>query len=150
MAALVQAPAELTTKPLCRLGEGVGKVVYASEHWVVKRDRSTSEVIALIAVWKVLRRVAHLLPWVERYLQRPSRLIRLLRILLQTVVRALPRTVWFFTHARQMGRTYLRRDAHGARLAETYLRASALVPARIEFPPTRLEVKAVARVAHGL
>ena len=34
---LPRAPAELTSGRLRRLGEGVGKVVYCSEHWVVKR-----------------------------------------------------------------------------------------------------------------
>ena len=44
---LPHPPEELTHGRLQRLGEGVGKVVYASEHWVVKRERSPGEVVAL-------------------------------------------------------------------------------------------------------
>jgi hypothetical protein len=84
---LSHAPGELTGGRLRRLAEGVGKVVYASEHWVVKRERPASEVIALIAVWKLLRGLAHILPahLGERLLRRPSKLIRPLRLLVQAV-----------------------------------------------------------------
>ena len=34
---LLHAPADLTSGRVRRLGEGINKVVYASEHWVVKR-----------------------------------------------------------------------------------------------------------------
>ena len=47
---LAQAPAELTQGRLKRLGEGIGKVVSASEHWVGKRERTPSEVVALIVL----------------------------------------------------------------------------------------------------
>ncbi|HSW51360.1 MAG TPA: hypothetical protein VLH09_14340 [Bryobacteraceae bacterium] len=59
---LAQAPAELTSGRLRRLGEGVGKVVYCSDHWVVKRERRPSDIIALIAIWKALQLVARILP----------------------------------------------------------------------------------------
>ena len=57
--AIAHAPEELTRDRLKRLGEGIGKVVYASEHWVVRRERSPREVVALIILWKVLRKRAH-------------------------------------------------------------------------------------------
>src|SRR5438067_1972020 len=59
---LPHAPPELTRGRLRRLGEGIGKVVYASEHWVVKRERSPSEILALIAIWRALRKLEHVLP----------------------------------------------------------------------------------------
>src|SRR6185436_6359282 len=45
---LPEPPEELIGTFLRRLGEGVGKVVYASPHWVVKRERSPSEVVAIV------------------------------------------------------------------------------------------------------
>jgi hypothetical protein len=79
---LTHAPDELTRARLHRLGESVGKVVYASEHCVVKRERSPSEVVVLIVVWKGLRTLSHWLPrrWSERLLERPSREIGFLRV----------------------------------------------------------------------
>src|SRR5688572_17660085 len=59
---LPSPPEELTRTRLLRLGEGIGKVVYASEHWVVKRERSPSAIIALIVIWKFLRRAERHLP----------------------------------------------------------------------------------------
>ena len=53
---LLHAPPELTAGRLKRLGEGIGKVVYASEHWVIKRPRTPSEIVALILLWKILPR----------------------------------------------------------------------------------------------
>ena len=61
--AVPHAPEELTRDRLTRLGEGIGKVVYASEHWVVKRERTPGEVVALILIWKILRQWAHMLPF---------------------------------------------------------------------------------------
>src|SRR5690348_6459218 len=57
---LARPPAELTHTRLRRIGEGIGKVVYASDHWVVKRERSTHEIIALIIIWKMLSKLAHI------------------------------------------------------------------------------------------
>ena len=59
---LARAPEELTRGPLLRLGEGIGKVVYASPHWVVKRERHPSEIMALIFMWRVVRRLQRFLP----------------------------------------------------------------------------------------
>ena len=49
---LPHAPEELTRGRLRRIGEGIGKVVYASEQWVVKRERSPFEIVALIVLWR--------------------------------------------------------------------------------------------------
>src|SRR5436305_4222246 len=98
---LARAPEELTQGRLHRLGEGIGKVVYASEHWVVKRERSAKEIIALILVWKLLRKVAG-----QRLLQRPSRLIRLLRAMMQGIMTVVPKSLWFSTHVFEMWKVY--------------------------------------------
>src|SRR6185503_1914493 len=94
------APGELTRGRLRRLGEGIGKVVYASEHWVVKRERSPSEIVALIVLWKALRKVEHVLPGRigRRLLERPSTQLRLLRVMVQGSMRVIPKSVWFTTH----------------------------------------------------
>ena len=138
---LARAPAELTRGPLSRLGEGIGKVVYASEHWVVKRNRTPSEMMALILVWKLVRRLERRLPrsWGRRLLERPSRQLRLLRLAAQGLVLAVPRSVWFSTHAGEVWWIYLRRDRGGERLAEKRLAGTGLMPARITFPPTRVQ-----------
>src|SRR3954452_2937180 len=72
--ALNHAPEELTHDRLQRLGEGIGKVVYGSKHWVVKRERPPGEVVALIILWKLLRRWAHALPfrWGDHLMKKPS------------------------------------------------------------------------------
>src|SRR3954470_2028999 len=81
-------PEELTKMRLRRLAEGVGKVVYASEHWVVKRERSPSEVVAIIVLWHGLRKLKRVLPhgWVDHLLRGPSREIRFLRVLVQSAM----------------------------------------------------------------
>jgi hypothetical protein len=139
---LPHAPDELTGQRLRRLGEGLGKVVYASEHWVVRRERSASEVLSLILIWKMIRRVEHLLPYGlgQRLLAKPSRQIRLLRVAVQPLVLAVPRSVWFMTHAGEMWRLYRSRDVRGETLARRYLGGTPLVPRRIEFPPVRVKV----------
>ena len=139
---LPDAPEELVCTRLERLGEGVGRVVYASQHWVVKRERSTSAILALILIWKVLRRVARFLParLRDRLMGRPSRLIRLARVLMQPFVLAIPRSVWLMTHAGKVWRVHRTRDRRGERLARNYLDGTTLIPARIVFPPTRVRV----------
>src|SRR5579884_3839760 len=132
---LSRAPEELTRQPLRRLGEGIGKVVYASDHWVVKRERSSREIIALILVWKLLRRVAG-----KRLLQRPSRWIRLLRVCAQGVMLVVPRSLWFTAHVFGMWKVYRSRDRRGARLATEHLEGTGLAPERITFPPARVAV----------
>lgn len=139
---LPDAPEELLCSRLDRLGEGLGKVVYASQHWVVKRERSASAIIALILIWKVLRKVAHILPrrLGDRMLRRPSRMIRLARVLIQPFVLAVPKSIWLMTHAGELWRVHRTRDRRGARLARTRLAGTSLVPERVEFPPTRVRV----------
>src|SRR6266404_73587 len=139
---LPHAPEELTRGNLRRLGEGIGKVVYASEHWVVKRERSPSEILALIALWKVLRKLEAVLPAKigERFVQRPAGQIRFLRILMQGLVAVVPRSIWFATHIGEVWSLYRARDARGEHLAQTHLAGTPLVPERVTFPPTRVKV----------
>lgn len=120
---LPQAPDELTGQRLHRLGEGIGKVVYASDHWVVRRQRSASEILALIVIWKMLRRMEHLLPGRlgQRLLEKPSHQIRLLRVVIQPFVLAVPRSLWYMTHAGEMWKLYRSRDRRGERLARQRL-----------------------------
>ncbi|HEU0121509.1 MAG TPA: hypothetical protein VFQ91_13345 [Bryobacteraceae bacterium] len=128
---LRQAPVELTEGPLRRLGEGIGKVVYASAHWVVKRPRTPSEVVALILLWK----------WLPRpFLRRPSRRLRLLRISVEAVMKVVPRSVWLSTHVKDVWRLYFTRDRRGERLARTLLDGTSFVPEVIAFPPVRVEI----------
>ena len=128
---LLHAPAELTAGRLRRLGEGIGKVVYASERWVVKRPRSPSEVVALILIWKLIPR---------RFLQRPSRLLRLLRVCVQAVMGVVPSSVWLSAHVKDVWRIYRSRDRRGERLAQTHLAGTPLVPEVITFPPIRVDI----------
>jgi hypothetical protein len=141
---LPHAPAELTSGRLRRLGEGVGKVVYASDHWVVKRDRSESEIKALILVWKALRRMQRLLPPQigKRVVERPAKQIRLLRLFAQAVVLVVPRSVWFMTHIGDVWTVHKSRDSRGEMLAGEHLGGTALIPERVTFPPVRVRVGA--------
>src|SRR3954451_5439663 len=99
---LAAAPGELTEGKLRRIGEGIGRVVYASTHWVVKRERSPREVVALILLWRLLRRAEGILPGPLRrkLLHGPSRQIRLLRLLFEGIMLVVPRGVWFTSHIR--------------------------------------------------
>ncbi|HEY3444273.1 MAG TPA: hypothetical protein VGK29_26210 [Paludibaculum sp.] len=135
----LHAPAELTTCRLHRLGEGIGKVVYASEHWVVKRERHPSEILALIVIWKALRRLECLLP--GHMAARPAGQIHCLRVLVQALVRVVPRGLWMMTHAGEVWTTYRARDQHGEELTREYLAGTPVVPLTIRFPPTRVEVE---------
>lgn len=139
---LAHAPAELTAGPLRRLGEGIGKVVYASEHWVVKRDRSPSEILALVAVWKSIRRIEQYLPGRvgRRLLAKPSRQIHVLRVVFQAGMRVLPRGVWYGTHIGEVWHLYRERSARGEALARKHLEGTAILPETVEFPPTRVQV----------
>lgn len=139
---LSRAPEELTRTPLRRLGEGIGKVVYASEHWVVKRERSASAIIALIVMWKFLRRMERYLPtrFTRRVLERPSRQIRFLRVLMQGVIAIVPRGFWFMTHIGEVWSMYSWRDVHGENLAKEHLTGTSLIPEKVTFPPTRVRV----------
>jgi len=139
---LPHAPAELTQGRLKRLGEGIGKVVYASDHWVVKRERTPSEVVALIGIWRILRSLERILPFGlgRDLLERPSRQLRLLRVMAQASMAVLPRAVWFTTHIRDVWRQYHFQSARGERLARRHLRGTSLVPEEVAFPPTRFDV----------
>lgn len=139
---LSRAPAEILDGRLKRLGEGIGKVVYASEHWVVKRDRSSFEVAALIVLWKALRKLDHILPgrWGQWLMERPSRKLRLLRVFIQGVMVLIPKPLWYTSHVRQIWNQYHLRNARGEKLAREHLDGSPLIPRRVEFPPTRVLV----------
>lgn len=117
-------------------------MVYASPHWVVKRERSSTEIMALIVIWKAVRRIQSLIPGASArlQLQHPSRRIRLLRLAAQGVVSVLPRTWWYTTHAWEVLKTYHRSSKRGERLAELHLSGTHLVPKTIEFPPVRVQV----------
>jgi hypothetical protein len=74
------------------MGEGIGKVVYASEHWVVKRERTPFEIVALIVVWRVERLLPKSLR--GRIIDRPSRQLRFFRVVVQATLAVLPKAVW--------------------------------------------------------
>jgi hypothetical protein len=137
-------PEDLTRGRLVRLGEGINKVVYASDHWVVKRERRPSEIIALICVWKALRKVDHLLPGRlgKRLLEKPGRQIRLLRLLFQPLVLLIPRGVWLATHSGALWKWHSSREVEGKMLADEHLAGTSLVPRTVTFPPTRVKVGA--------
>ncbi|MCC6394593.1 MAG: hypothetical protein IT167_28615 [Bryobacterales bacterium] len=139
---LPDIPEELTKQRLRRLGEGIGKVVYASGNWVVYRERSPLEMVALILLWRGLRKLESLLPgtWAKHLRDRPSRQIRLLRVLVQGAILVFPRTLWYGSHIRDVLRLYHRRSVRGEKLAQTHLGGSHLVPKRITFPPTRVSI----------
>lgn len=135
-------PEELTRGRLCRLGEGIGKVIYASEHWVVKRERSPFAVVALIVLWKLMRRVERHVPgglgrWL---LSRPARQIRFMRALIQATMLVVPKSVWFTARVRRAWRMYHRQSVRGEELAQEHLAGTGLVPETIRFPPTRVRV----------
>lgn len=139
---LAHAPDELTAEPLQRLGEGIGKVVYASQHWVVHRGRSDTEILALVVIWKALRKLEYFLPrgFVDRWLSKPSKQIRFLRVLMQGLVALVPRSIWFMTHIGEVWSTYRSRDRRGEALAQQHLTGTPLMPKRITFPPTQVQV----------
>jgi len=141
---LLRAPDDLTSGRLVRLGEGINKVVYASEHWVVKRQRRPSEIIALICVWKVVKGLDRFLPGgiAGRLLEKPGKLIRFLRLMFQALVLPIPRVVWLATHVGALWRWHSSREVQGQILADAYLAGTSLVPSRVLFPPTRLKVGA--------
>lgn len=139
---LARPPAELLAQPLVRLGEGIGKVVYASPHWVVKRARSDTEIIALIVLWRLLRRWQRFLPSnVSRFFQRPSRRIRLLRVFTQFIVILVPDRIWFSTHIGTVWKRYREQDRRGEQLARDVLLDTELMPASVAFPCTQVRVK---------
>jgi hypothetical protein len=139
---LTHAPEDLTRDRLVRLGEGINKVVYASTHWVVKRERRPREILTLICVWKVLRRIDRHLPgtMARRMIERPGRRIRALRLLFHALALPIPRSVWLATHIGSLWTWHSTREMHGRILADAYLAGTSLMPARVLFPPTRVKV----------
>jgi hypothetical protein len=139
---LAYPPRELQHEKLERLGEGIGKVVYASKHWVVKRERQSSEIVALIVIWKAMRRVERLLPGRlgRNLLNRPSIQLRALRVMVQAIMHPIPRTFWMASHIGQVFELYRSRDSRGEHLARTLLTGTPLVPETVSFPPTRVRV----------
>lgn len=139
---LPRAPEELTRDRLKRIGEGIGKVVYSSEHWVVKRERSPTEVVALIIIWRTLRRWAHRLPFGlgKRWLTRESVTVRLVSAGIRAAMIVVPRSVWFSRRVANMWSTYRARNRRGERLARKLLAGTGLIPSRICFPPTTVLV----------
>lgn len=140
--ALEAAPEELTRGRLKRIGEGVGKVVYASENWVVKRERGASEIIALILIWRMMKRLERWLPGriTGKWFSHPSTPLRALRMALQVVVAAVPRGVWFSTHWGRVWQKFVHRDVRGEYLAVKHLSGTSLVPETVTFPPTLVKV----------
>ncbi|MEZ5403732.1 MAG: hypothetical protein R2729_28890 [Bryobacteraceae bacterium] len=143
MSALASAPDELTARPLERLGEGIGKVVYASEHWVVKRERSPLGMASLIVLWRSLKRVEPWIPkqWWQRMTARPTKRLRLMHLFTQAALAVIPRRLWYKAPVRNQWWTWVTRDRRGESLARRELDGSGLIPERIEFPPTRVRVK---------
>jgi len=140
--ALEAAPEELTRGRLKRIGEGVGKVVYASENWVVKRERGASEIIALILIWRLMKRLERWLPgrFAAKWFSHPSMPLRALRMALQAVVAVVPRAVWFSTHWGRVWQKFVHRDVRGEYLAVKHLSGTSLVPETVTFPPTLVKV----------
>jgi len=140
---LAEPPEELISGRLQRIGEGIGKVVYASEHWVVKRERKPPEIVALIVLWRLLRRAEKILPWNigERMLSKPSRQIRVLRLCIQAAMAVVPRAIWFPAHVREVWKQYHFRSVRGERLARARLTGTEFVPEEVQFPATRVKVK---------
>lgn len=139
---LAHPPRELLDRKLERLGEGIGKVVYASRHWVVKRERQSSEIVALIVIWKAMRRFERLLPGRlgRNLLNRPSPQLRAVRVLVQALMYPVPRAFWMASHIGQVFDLYRSRDSRGEHLARTLLTGTPLVPETVSFPPTRVRV----------
>jgi hypothetical protein len=109
---------------------------------VVKRDRSPSEIVALIVLWKILKRLERILPGgiAAGLLQKPSRKIRILRIVVQSAMGVLPKSVWFTRHVREVWTVYHRRSIRGEKLAQAHLTGTALLPETVTFPPERVRV----------
>ena len=139
---LAEAPEELTQGKLRRLGEGIGKVVYASEHWVVKRERSPFAIVALVVLWKLLRKIERLLPgkWGRGLVERPAKQIRLMRLLLQSTMLVVPKSIWFTKHVRGIWAAYHKKSVRGEELAKQHLAGTALIPETVTFPPVRVRV----------
>ena len=145
-------PEELTLGTLRRLGEGIGKVVYASEHWVVSRERTPLEMVALIVLWKALRKLERLLPgaWGKTLRDRPSRQIRFLRVLVQGAIVVVPRALWFSSHIRDVLRLYHRRSVRGRETGANSFGRIRTDSGAHRVPPGARSHWRLARMADGL
>jgi hypothetical protein len=139
---LAHPPEELLEGKLKRLGEGIGKVVYASENWVVKRERQPFEIVTLIVLWRMLRRMDRYIPggFGRKLAAKPSRPLRLLRVTVQATLVIVPKALWFKSHIRQVWAQYHVRNVRGERLARERLAGTGLVPETISFPPARVKI----------
>jgi hypothetical protein len=139
---LAHAPPELTQGKLKRLGEGIGKVVYASENWVVKRERQPFEIVALIVLWRLLRRMDRYVPggFGRRLAAKPSRPLRFLRLTVQAALLIVPKALWFKSHIRQVWAQYHTRNVRGERLARERLSGTGLIAETVTFPPVRVQI----------
>jgi hypothetical protein len=139
---LAHAPAELTQSKLQRLGEGIGKIVYASPNWVVKRERQPFEIVALIVLWRMLRGMDRYIPggFGRKLAAKPSRPLRFLRLTVQGTLLIVPKALWFKSHIRQVWAQYHTRNVRGERLARQRLSGTGLVPETISFPPARVKI----------
>jgi hypothetical protein len=139
---LARPPRELTNGKLKRLGEGIGKIVYASENWVVKRERKPFEIVALIVLWRMLRGLDRILPgnFGRKLASRPSRPLRFLRVTVQGTLLIVPKAIWFKSNIRNIWAQYHSRNVRGERLARERLAGTGLVPETISFPPIRVHV----------
>jgi hypothetical protein len=139
---LAHAPVELTAGKLKLLGEGIGKVVYASRHWVVKRERRPREILALIAIWRAIRKCEACLPrtLAKNLLERPAKQIRLLRLFAEAVVLVVPLSFWLSSHVGSVRRLYRKRDRLGELLAEEHLAGTGLMAETVTFPPVKVRV----------
>lgn len=138
----IDAPTDLTRGRLTRLGEGIGKVVYASEHWVVKRERRPSEVVSLIVVWKAMHKLDRILPGrlARRVLNRPTRILRFIRASVHAVMLLVPSGLWWTRQVSEAFQKYVHRDVTGERLARLHLEGTPFVPRRVSFAPIRVRV----------
>ncbi|NWF83069.1 MAG: hypothetical protein HXY18_04480 [Bryobacteraceae bacterium] len=137
---VARAPEELTAAKLEYLGEGVGKVVYASPHWVVKRERRPREILALIAIWRAVRKLEGYLPRsiARNFLERPAKQIRLLRLVAEALVTLVPLGYWLSSNVGNVRRLYRRRGRLGEFLAARHLAGAGLIAETITFPPVRV------------
>jgi hypothetical protein len=62
-------------------------------------------------------------------------------MIFQPIILALPRGLWFATRIGEYFRWYAKSEARGAILAEKYLTGTRLIPERVTFPPTRVQVR---------
>jgi hypothetical protein len=89
-----------------------------------------------------VRKLERLLPrrLRHRLLAGPSVTLRLLRVLMQAVLRVVPQSLWYMRHLRELWATHIARDKHGEQLAREHLLGTDLVPEQISFPPVRVNV----------